>query len=76
MGRWTRNFLAIASVFIVSMIAAEYFWFSRGGVYGVVAGIVILSFFVVCFYDIDYLLRRTRKRFVREWRESHPSMSE
>ena len=73
MGRWMRNFLAIVSVFIVAMIAAEYFWFSRGGLYGVVAGIVILSFVLFCVYDIDYLLRRTRRRFVRMWRENHPS---
>ena len=73
MGRWMRNFLATASVFVVAMIVTEYLWLSRGGLYGIVAGAVILSFFGFCFYDIDYLLRRTRRRFVREWRENHPS---
>ncbi|HVH14922.1 MAG TPA: hypothetical protein VNA15_04295 [Candidatus Angelobacter sp.] len=75
MGRWMRNFLAIVSVFVVAIIVTEYLWLSSGGWYGVVAGIVILSFIGFCVYDVD-LLRRTRGRFVREWRETHPPGSE
>lgn len=41
--RWMRNFLAIVSVFVVEMIVAEYLWLSSGGLYGIVAGAVILS---------------------------------
>jgi hypothetical protein len=72
MGRWVRNFFAVVPVFIIAMIVTQYFWLKNGGSYGVVAGVVILSFFGFLVYDVDYLARRTRKRFVREWRESHP----
>jgi len=43
-GQWMRNFLAIDFIFVVTMIVAEYLWFSGGGLYGIVAGVVILSF--------------------------------
>ena len=69
-GQWMRNFLAIDFIFVVTMIVAEYLWFSRGGLYGIVAGVVILSFLGFCVYEGDSL-RRTRRRFGREWRESH-----
>ena len=72
-GQWMRKFFAIAFAFIVAMIVTEYLWFSNGGLYGVVAGVVILSFIGFCVYDVDYLLRGTRRKFVREWRESHPA---
>ena len=71
MGRWMRNFLVIVLVFVVEMIATEYLWLSSGGWYGGVAGFVILSFIGFCIYDVD-LLRGSRGRFVREWRENHP----
>ena len=71
-----RNFLAIDSVFVVVMIVSRYLWFSRGGSYGIVAGVVILSFIGFCVYDGNYILGGTRGRFVREWRENHPSGSE
>src|SRR2546425_1036721 len=70
-GQWMRNFLAIVSVFVVVMIVAEYLWLSSGGLYGIVAGAVVLSFVGFCVYDVDLVLLRTRRRFVREWRESH-----
>ena len=71
-GQWMRNFLAIDFIFVVTMIVAEYLWFSGGGLYGIVAGVVILSFLGFCVYEGDSL-RRTRRRFGREWRESHPA---
>jgi len=71
-GRWMRDFLVIVFVFVVASILAEYLWLSSGGSYGVVAGVVFLSFIGFGIYDLE-ILRRTRKRFVREWRESHPS---
>jgi hypothetical protein len=74
MGRWMRNFSAMTFVFILAMIIAYYLAFSDGGSYGDVAGIVTLSFFGFCVYEIDYLLRRTHRRLVREWRENHPGV--
>lgn len=67
-----RNFLAIVSVFVVALIVTEYLWLSFGGSFGIVYGAVILSFLGFCVYDGNFLLRRTRNRFVREWRENHP----
>ena len=75
MGRWMRNFLALDFVFIVAMIVAEYFGFSSGGLYGIVAVIVVLSFVVFCIYEVGSL-RRNLRTFVRDWRETHPSRSE
>ena len=72
-GHWTGNFLAIAFVFVVAMIVTGCLWFSNGGLFGVVAGVVILSFIGFCVYEVDYLLRRTLRKFVREWWESHPA---
>ena len=64
------------SVFVVLMVVTEYFGFTHGGLYGVVAAVVVVSFVGFCVYEIDYLLRRTLRRFAREWRESHPLVSE
>ena len=75
-GRWMRNFFVIVPVYIVAMIVTEYLWLSSGGSYGIVAGAVILSFIGFCVYDVDYLLLRTRRRFVQDWRENHPPGSE
>ena len=72
MGRWMRNFLAIVFVYIVAIVVAEYLWLSRGGSYEVPFGVVIVLFIGFLLYDLDIVLRRTRRRFIRDWRESHP----
>jgi len=65
-----RDFLAIVFVFVIASILTEYLWLGSGGSYGVVAGVVFLSFIGFSVYDLE-ILRRTRKRFVREWRQNH-----
>jgi hypothetical protein len=66
-----RNLFVIAFVFIGVSTVTDYLGLTRGGFYGVVAGIVILSFFGFCVYT-SYLARGTQRRFVRGWRENHP----
>jgi hypothetical protein len=71
MGHWMRDFLVIIFMFVIASILSEYLWLSHGGSYWVLAGIVTLWFIGFGVYDVE-ILRQTRKRFVREWRESHP----
>ena len=72
-GRWYRNFFGLLGLFLLALILTEYLWFSYGGFYVVIAGLTILLFFAFCIYEIDYLFRRTSRRYAREWKEQHPS---
>ena len=69
--RWARNFYLLALSFILGIVIAQYLWFTYGGVYEVVAGLVIVLFLVFCFYEIEYLLRRGLRRYQRQWRDQH-----
>jgi ABC-type transport system involved in Fe-S cluster assembly fused permease/ATPase subunit len=72
-GRWYRNFFAILVPFLLALILAEYLWISFGGLYAVVAGVTFLLFLAFCVYEIDYLFRRTSRRYARDWKDRHPA---
>ena len=72
-GRWYRNFFVLLEPFVLGLVLSEYLWFSYGGLYVVIAGVTILLFIAFCIYEIDYLLRRTSRRYARAWKDRNPS---
>ena len=74
-GRWARNFFGLLIAFVGVLVLVIFLSISYGGVYVPLAVIAILALFAFCIYEIDYLLRRTHKRYVKEWKDQHDPTS-
>ena len=79
LGHWYRDFYAIAIPLVVIETTSDYLWLLKGGVFLVIAGIVSLLVFLIMFYQIDLVLRRTTRKYRQQWDEQHnrtPSANE
>ena len=67
-----RSFYALMIPLVLATALVGYAWFSMGGIFEVLAGVVVVLFFAFCLYEIDFVLRRNIRRYARQWRDQNP----